>query len=130
MAGIALILCLGLACMDRHGVIGAIFRLNDESPLPSWLHLPQEVNRDSISITITRYEVNTSPKWKCRFTVRNKGSGRMMLNVIGYGSWHPDSERHGAPAIVYPNWVVIEVDGIKEVYEQSGSNDLLKIVKK
>ncbi|MGO9243562.1 MAG: hypothetical protein ACLP0A_11440 [Verrucomicrobiia bacterium] len=49
---------------------------------------------------------------------------------IGCGYWHPDSEREKAPAGTFPNWVVIEVKGTKEVYEQSEPNDFLKIVKK
>jgi hypothetical protein len=49
---------------------------------------------------------------------------------MGYGYWHPDSEREKTPAGTYPNWVVIEVNGMKDTYEQSEANDLLKIVKK
>jgi hypothetical protein len=49
---------------------------------------------------------------------------------LGYGYWHPDSEREKAPAGIYPKWVIIEVKGTKEVYEQSEPNDFLKIVKK
>lgn len=49
---------------------------------------------------------------------------------MGQGYWHPDSEREKAPASTYPNWVIIEVNGIKDVYEQSEHNDLLRVVKK
>jgi len=128
---LAAVVFLALAsCMDRHGVIGAIFRLRDDSPLPSWVSLPPGTSRDQVSVTITRYEATTTPQWKERLVVRNKTSGRIIQEIIGTGYWHPDSEREKAPAGTYPNWVIIEVNGTKEVYEQSEANDLLKIVKK
>ena len=120
---------LTVSC-DRNGSISAIFRLRDDSPLPAWVALPPDTTRDAVSVTITTYEATTTPQWKVRFVVRNKTSGRIIQEVIGSGYWHPDSEREKAPAGTYPNWVIIEVNGTKEVYEQSETNDLLKIVKK
>ena len=115
---------------DRNGTISAIFRLRDDSPVPSWLVLPTGTTRDQVSITIITYEATTSPQYKERFVVRDKRTGRILQEVIGSGYWHPDSERQRVPAGTYPNWVIIEVNGTKEVYEQSEANDLLKIVKK
>jgi hypothetical protein len=127
---LAALVFLALAsCMDRHGVIGAVFRLRDDSPLPSWVSLPTGVSRDQVSVTITRYEATTTPKWKVRIVVRVARQG-VLQEEIGYGFWHPDSEREKIPAGAYPNWVIIEVKGTKEVYEQSEANDLLRIVKK
>jgi len=83
-----------------------------------------------VSVSITTYEATTTPQWKERFVVRDSKSGRIIQEVIGTGYWHPDSEREKAPAGTYPNWVIIEVNGTKEVYEQSEKNDLLKIVKR
>jgi hypothetical protein len=65
-----------------------------------------------------------------RFVVRDKRNGRIIQKAIGYGYWYPDSEREKAPAGTHPNWSIIEVNGTKEIYEQSEANDLLKIVKK
>ena len=115
---------------DRNGVVSAYLRLRADSPLPSWVMLPPGTTRDEVSVSITTYEATTTPQWKERFVVRNKTSGRIIQEVIGTGYWHPVSEREKAPAGTYPNWVIIEVNGTKEVYEQSEANDLLKIVKK
>jgi hypothetical protein len=120
---------LTVSC-DRNGSISAIFRLREDSPLPSWVALPPGTTRDEVSVTITTYEATTTPQWKERFVVRNKTSGQIIQEVIGSGYWHPDSEREKAPAGIYPNWVIIEVNGTNEVYEQSEANDLLKIVKR
>ena len=125
----ALVFLAIASCIDRHGVIGAVFRLSSDSPLPSWVSLPTGVGRDQLSITITRYEATTTPKWKVRFVVRGARQG-VLQEEIGYGYWHPDSKREKIPAGTYPNWVIIEVKGTKEVYEQSEANDLLRIVKK
>ncbi len=127
---LAILVFLALAsCMDRHGVIGAVFRLRDDSPLPSWVSLPPGTSRDQVSVTITRYEATTTPTWKVRFVVQGTRQG-VLQEEVGYGYWHPDSEREKTPAGTYPNWVIIEVKGTKEVYEQSESNDFLRIVKK
>jgi hypothetical protein len=117
------------SCADRHGVIGAIFRLRDDSPLPSWVVIPEGISRDQISVTIIRYEATITPKCKVRFVVRDKHQ-QILQEEIGYEYWHPDSEREKIPAGTYPNWSIIEVKGTKEVYEQSEANDLLRIVKK
>jgi hypothetical protein len=119
-----------VASCDRNGVISANFRLREDSPLPSWVVLPAGTTRDEVSVTITTYEATTIPQWKERFVVRDKRSGRIIQEAIGSGYWHPDSEREKAPAGTYPNWVIIEVNGTKDIYEQSEANDLLKIVKK
>ncbi len=115
---------------DRNGATSAIFLLRADSPLPSWVVLPPGTTRDRISVTITTYEATTAPKWKEKFEVQDKGSGRIIQEAIGYGYWHPDSEREKAPAGTYPNWVIVEINGTEEVYEQSEANNLLKIVKR
>src|SRR5262245_23374146 len=115
------IMAVATSCMDRNGVVGAIFRLRDDSPLPSWFTLPAGVKREQVAVTITDYQ-STTPRWKVRFIVRDKGSGRVIQEVMGRGYWHPDSERNKAPASTYPNWVIIDVNGIKNTYEQSEHN--------
>jgi hypothetical protein len=126
------LLGLAISCVDQHGVIGAIFRLRDGSPLPSWVITPEGARRDQVSITITRYEATDTSKWKVRFVVREKRRwfSQKIQEEIGYGYWHPDSAREKTPAGNYPNWIIIEIKGTKEVYEQSEPNDLLRIVTK
>jgi hypothetical protein len=120
---------LAVSC-DRHGAVSAVFRLRQDSPLPSWVVLPAGVTRDEVGVAITTYEATTTPQWKERFVVRNTKTGQIIQEAMGIGYWHPDSERDKAPAGTFPNWVIIEVNGTKEVYEQSEANDLLKIVAK
>lgn len=122
---------LTVSC-DRNGVVSAYLRLREDSPLPSWVVLPAGITRDQVSVTITVYEATTTPRWKERFVIRDKR--RWMFSTIeeqmGEGYWHPDSEREKAPAGTYPNWVIVEVKGTKDIYEHSEANDLVKIVKK
>src|SRR5438128_771837 len=109
---IALVLSVIItSCTDRNGVIEAIFRLRDDSPLPSWFVLPTGMSRGQVSVTITDYEAATTPQWKVRFVVRDKKNSRVLQDVMGSGHWHPDSEREKAPAAIYPNWSIIEVNG-------------------
>jgi hypothetical protein len=127
---IAAVVAVATSCTDRNGTIEAIFRLRADSPLPSWLALPARVNRKDVDVTITDYEATTTPEWKVKFVVRDAATGRRLQEALGRGYWHPDSEREKAPAATYPHWVIIEVNGSKDVYEQSERNDLIKIVKK
>jgi hypothetical protein len=126
------LLGLTVSCVDRHGVMEATFRLRDDSPLPSWFTLPSGKSRNQVSVTITDYEATTIPGWKVRFVIRD--NRHWFFNTIqeqmGIGYWHPDSLRQNPPGGTYPHWIIIEVNGTKEVYEQSEANDLLTIVKK
>jgi len=90
------------------------------------------MSRDQLNVDITVYEATTTPQWKVRFVVLNKRRWifRKVQEEIGDGYWHPDSLREKHPGGTYPNWVILEVNGTKEVYEQSEANDLLKIVKR
>src|SRR5664280_1211330 len=108
-----------LVSCDRNGAVRGIFRLREDSALPSWVALSPDAVRDGVNVTITAYEATTTPKWKVKFQVRDKKTGRIIQEVIGSGYWHPDSEREKAPAGTYPNWVIIEVNGTKDIYEQS-----------
>jgi hypothetical protein len=120
---------LTLSC-DRNGTISASFRLREDSPLPGWVVLPLGTTRAEVSVAITSYEATTRGTWKEKIAVRDKRNGRIIQEDMGSGYWHPDSERDKAPAGTYPNWVIIEVNGTNDIYEQSEANDLLKIVKK
>jgi len=50
---------------------------------------------------------------------------------MGRGYWHPESLRQNSPGGNFPNWVIIDVKGTEEIYEQSDGNhqDLVRIVK-
>jgi hypothetical protein len=115
--------------VDRHGVIGANFRLRKESPLPSWLTLPEDVDPKTVRIKINRYEATAGKKWKVRVIVHTD-AGRTLADKIGYSYWHSQSEKEARPAGTFPNWTIFEIEGTKDVYEQSEFNDLLKIVDK
>ena len=106
----------------------SIFRLREDSPLPVWAILPKETARSEVDVTMTLYTANSS-RWKVHFVFKSK-SGKVFMKKNGEAFWHPDSARQPTPGSVFPNWIVVEVDNTLEVYEQSESNDLLKIVKK
>src|SRR5438128_1993409 len=95
---ILVLLVVTTSCIDRNGVIGAIFHLRNDSPLPSWIVIPQGISREQIDVTITRYEETVNNKWKHRFVVQDKNNGKVLQEEIGYGYWHPDSLREKAPA--------------------------------
>ena len=120
----ALILC---SCGEP---ISGVFQLRTNSPLPAFVSsITNGVNATLSKVRIYHYEATTSPKWKVKFVLEDN-NGRTLLEKTGTGNWHPDSLAQGTPAMRRPNWVIIEVDGTRDVYEQSESNNLLIIVKK
>ena len=125
------LVALTVSC-DRNGIVSGYFRLRDDSPLPSWVVLPTGTTRDQVGVKITIYEATTTLQWKVRFEIQDKRRWvfKTIQEDLGYGYWHPDSLRKNPPGGTYPNWIVIEAKGTKEVYESSEANDLLKIVKK
>lgn len=120
------------SCSDGYGVISGRFRLRDDSPLPSWLILPKGIDRDQVSVTIIIYEPTSGANTgKARFIVKKKHQFvNTIQEQIGSWRWHPDSLQQKAPANTYPNWIIIEVNGTNDVYEQSALNDLLRVVRK
>ena len=121
-----------VSCTYERGVVSGYFGLRDDSPLPSWVVLPKGMSRDQVTVAVTIYEATTTPNWKVRFVVLDKHR-RIFYKIqeqMGSGYWHPDSLQRNPPGAVYPNWMIIEVNGIKDVYEQSETNGLLRIVKK
>jgi hypothetical protein len=88
--------------------------------------------RDQVSVAITIYEATATPSWNVRFVVLDKHRWIFykIQEQMGTGYWHPDSLQKNPPGGSFPNWMAIEVNGNKEIYEQSEANGLLRIVKK
>ncbi len=128
------LLGLTISCADRYGMIGAIFRLREDSPLPCWVVLPKGVSRDQVSVHITRYDEYIGTKCLVRIEVK-RWHLITLQTEMGAMSWHPDSKPKKTPAgtfsqETYPSWSIIEVNGTEEVYEKSERGNLLRIVKK
>jgi len=87
------------------------------------------MSRDQVEVELVRYEPMFTPKCKVRFVVSDK-QGRILQEQVGRMDWHPASLREKIPAGTYPNWTIVEVNGMEGVYEQSEPNELLRIVNK
>ena len=64
-----------------------------------------------------------SPKGKVTITISS--NGLVIKEATGLCWFHPKSFKKPIPAEP-PSWVIIEIHGIKEIYEQRENNDILK----
>jgi len=100
------------------------FELASESRLPRWFTLPSNYSRGDLTVTITYINyIPSHPKVKMvlygPFPEHNK-----LIEKKGTVRWHPVSE---GKYDVYPNYSIITVDGIEEVFVQRKRNDILYI---
>jgi len=121
--GAIIILSSSLGCyVDSYGVVGAKFKLSDDSPLPRWLSVGSGSNRKRPEIEVIRYEdMDSEGRWKIRILVHSTSEIKEQ-SYMGVGWWHPQSRDRRALAGVYPAWFIIRINGVDEVYELRGNN--------
>lgn len=122
---VAIIASAAFDACSPNGVVSGRFVLDRSSRLPIWFKLPQTVPRDDIAVQITVYEPTTSDQGKVSVSVMY--SNQVLDRAVGVWRWHPESVRSGRPANP-PNWIMCEIRGTVEIYEQAERNDVLRIV--
>ena len=103
-----------------------MMRLSNESRLPRWFKNTSGVPDKNLFVEIRLYE---SGKVRVRIST-SEFFGKTLGEGIGTYRWHPDSMKSVQPAGTFPNWNIFTINGVDEVYEQSGMNNLLRIVDK
>jgi hypothetical protein len=124
--------CAG--CDLKYGVIGVFpttFQLADDSRLPKWFTVPNGYSRSNSKMTIDFY---TSPCFFCKDTVTTLygplPNNKEIMKIAGKFRWHPlsDRERYNKyPTTGYPNYSIMTVDGVDEVFEQRQAGNSLYI---
>jgi hypothetical protein len=121
--------CAG--CDLRYGVLETSFRLADDSRLPKWFNVPKGYSRSDLRVTIDFY---TSPCFFCKDTVTTlygpPPDNKEIMKKAGKFRWHPLSDRdlyNKYPATKFPNYTIVKVDGIDEVFEQRQAGNSLYI---
>ena len=136
-------ICLFLACIIfascagcdlRYGVIGVFpttFQLADDSRLPKWFAVPKGCSRSDLKMTIDFY---TSPCFFCKNNVTTlygpHPNNTEIIKKAGKFRLHPLSDRdryNKYPNTGYPNYWIITVDGVYEVFEQRQAGHSLYI---
>ena len=126
---VAIVIALGAfasyllgGCDPRYGCVESNFRLAQESRLPSWFTIPPGYARKDLSMTIIFY------MYHCKIIVYGSDH-KVLAKTIGTSRFHPitaelqEQGRRGE----YPSYIIIDVDGIEEVYEHKEPNDILAI---
>ncbi len=123
---IILLLMFAGAILEGCSNVESVFQLAPESRLPRWIILPATYSRADVTMKITIYTFG-----EVKTTVYGPAPKHEKLSeVTGTIRWHPSTEQkfnEQKRYDVFPNYSIISVKGIDEVFEQKGKNDLLYV---
>jgi hypothetical protein len=107
-----------------YGLIESNFRLSDASRLPKWFQIPSPYTRKDVSVKITLY--SNCPGACSKITLHGPLPEEKILDEKkGLDTNPPESVKtkwHG-----FPEYFIIEVDGISEIFEQRKSEAIVYI---
>jgi len=112
-------------CLSCNGFVSGYFKLDAQSKLPAWFHNSNNIPREKLNIKIIIFETTTSTKGKVKVIISY--DDKIIKEAEGLWWYHPKSLKKSIPAEP-PSWAIIEINGIKEIYEQRGNNNILKII--
>ena len=123
------LLFLFCSCDPRYGFIESNFQLSPDSRLPRWLTIPSGYSRKDLTVTL-RFYTHTFLN-KVKIDVHGPlPEHKKLMEKIGTVRWHPFSEQQFKEQRgygVYPNYSIIVVDHIEEIFEQRCKGDILTI---
>ena len=106
-------------CSALRGCVESELELAKTSPLPSWFTLPPQLSREDVRVEMKFY---TNGEVKFGFY----GPNGLLESEVGQHKWHPITLEKGIDK--KPNYSIITVHGVAEVYEQRRQEPLLYIV--
>lgn len=119
-----------VGCDPRYGFMESNFQLADDSRLPKWFTIPKGYLRSDLKVTIDSY---TSLCPFCNDVVTTlygpSPDNKEIMKKAGRQRWHPlsDIRYNKYPANKYPNYTIITIDEIEEVFEQRRADNILYI---
>lgn len=105
-------------CTQNGKMVDATLKLSKESRLPSWYSAPEKVSRDQIDCRIVFFADGD-----VQFQI--KAHTAPMERRDGKSKPHPIMGDRGY--ITFPNYTIITVNGISDVYEQKTPTNVLYI---
>jgi len=126
-----LICIIFVGCDPRYGLMEANFRLASDSRLPKWFTVPKGYSKSDLKVTIDLY---SSPLPFCNNVVISlygpSPANELIMKKAGKMRRHPlsDENRYNKyPRNTFPNYSIITVDEVNEVFEQRAMNAILYI---
>lgn len=103
------------------------FRLANESRLPKWLTIPPGLTRADVSISVSYYVV----PWGGRAVFKLKDmQAKTLEKIYGRETCGGPFQLKNAPSGFpsgYPEYEVVAVDGVTEIFEQREPEDILYV---
>ncbi|HEY2773758.1 MAG TPA: hypothetical protein VGK20_06875 [Candidatus Binatia bacterium] len=114
---IAVAVLAGLASCDPRSVffVESNFTVADSSRLPHWVHLAPPLSRSDVVARLILYTFG-----KPTMEVRRKDGtviSSESLSIVRRWSTAPDDETKVDPAVNYPAYMVLDVDGVRDTVE-------------
>jgi hypothetical protein len=116
-----LIFILVSACHPIYGIIESELKLGNGSPIPTWINLPEDNTRNDIDVSFTYY---SHPIFnKVKVVAKLKKDGTVIFQKVGSYKAHKLTKNYAT----FPNYTIIEIEGVSEVFEQKEPNNLLYV---
>jgi len=116
------------AVLFLSGCIESNFILSSESRLPVWVLCSGDCSRDALEVKVTYY---TGEKATIEVFSTASGKKELVRELVGVNRWHPKTLADGileegviAP---YPHYVIIEINGVEEVYEHRAMEPIIYV---
>jgi hypothetical protein len=122
----SILLFIGLIwlCLCCNGCASGYFKLDQKSRLPAWFHNTNNIPREKLDVEIILYEPMSTDRGKVEINISS--DGKKIKHAEGVWWYHPKSLKKTDK--FPPNWLIFEVNGVREIYEHKEQNDILKIV--
>ncbi len=115
-------------CDPRYGFIESKFKLSEKSRAPKWILSADKYNSKKYKILITIYSGPFGEKAKV--CLADDNGNNLIKCKIGSHKWSEQTRNEfkiNGSNSVYPNFTIITIDGIPEVFEQKELSDILYI---
>ena len=99
------------------GCVESEFHLAKDSRLPIWFEIPDGMQREDLDVVLTYYSTGTADL--TLMDVRN-GKSKSLKKIKGKSAHHPEYwtwAQKDWPKRSHPSYVVITVNGVKEIIE-------------
>lgn len=119
-----------LGCVSRYGVLESIFQLSADSRLPKWVDIPPSYSRKDIAMTIECYSLPPILYTAVMKVYGPQPEHRKLMEKVGTIRTHPITKQQFGEKrsySVFPNYLIISVNGIEEVFEHRSKGDILYV---
>jgi hypothetical protein len=123
LGAILVIIVLAIYIMLISMSSGSQFVLAEDSKLPVWFKNESNIPREKIEVQIAMAGL-----FPDKIKIAILSEDKVIERAKGTWRWHPASLKKHKHTTGPPNWIIININGTEEVYEQRERNNIQRIV--